>query len=46
MILRSHGKGTTKIFALASGYAELYERFCAEYDIFRNYLSECGISVR
>lgn len=36
MILRSHGKGTTKIFALASGYAELYERFCAEYDIFSN----------
>ena len=24
----ANGKGTTEIFALASGYAELYERYC------------------
>lgn len=28
LILQTCGKGTTKDFALASGYAELYERFC------------------
>lgn len=27
-IVSSNGKGMTKEFCLASGYAELYERFC------------------
>ena len=27
-ILGTNGKGTTKEFALASGYGELYERYC------------------
>ena len=28
IIARSNGKGATEIYSLASGYAELYERFC------------------
>lgn len=28
MIARSNGKGATEIYSLASGHAELYERFC------------------
>lgn len=30
-ICRSNGKGTTKEYALASGYGELYERFCGGF---------------
>ena len=27
-VLKTYGKGITKEFARASGYAEMYERFC------------------
>lgn len=30
-LLGANGKGTTKEYALASGYSELYERFCGGY---------------
>lgn len=36
-ILASNGKGMTEIFSLASGYAELYERFCNKITQFTNY---------
>ena len=35
-ILMSNGKGMTQSFALASGLAELYERFCTKLNIFQN----------
>lgn len=35
-VCRSNGKGTSKIYALASGYAELYERFCAGFGSFNS----------
>lgn len=31
LILGTNGKGTTEQYSLASGYAELYERFCNRY---------------
>ena len=31
-ITRANGKGVTKEYALASGYSELYERFCGGYE--------------
>lgn len=37
-IMRAHGKGTTEIFSLASGHAELYERFCNNCQNIRNLL--------
>ena len=36
-ILTANGKGMTEIFSLASGYAELYERFCNKITQFTNY---------
>lgn len=35
-ILQSNGKGMTKLFSLASGYAELYERYCNMHPILSN----------
>ena len=35
-ILAQNGKGTSKIFAIASGYAELFERFCTKNTIYGN----------
>lgn len=35
-ILSANGKGLSKIYALASGYAELYERFCEQNHYFSN----------
>lgn len=35
-ILDSNGKGVTKEYALASGYAELYERFCNKTNFIAN----------
>lgn len=39
-ILSQNGKGITKLYCLASGYGELYERFCSKEFIYNNpYLS-------
>ena len=35
-ILHSSGKGMTEAYALASGYAELYERFCSKCNFIRH----------
>ena len=35
-VQQSCGKGATKEFALASGYAELFERFCSNIHIYSN----------
>lgn len=35
-ILHSSGKGMTEVYALASGYAELYERFCNKCNFTRH----------
>ena len=40
VIFTSNGKGVTKEYALASGYAELYERFCNKlYHYYNNQVS-------
>ena len=36
LILRSNGKGMTESYSKASGYAELYERYCNKIDLFTN----------
>ena len=33
---RSNGKGLTELFAIASGYAEMYERYCNKIDYLSN----------
>lgn len=45
-IFNSCGKGTTKEFAEASGYAELYERYCNRIGIFTNpfFSNEVGLT--
>lgn len=41
-ILRSNGKGTTLEYSLASGYAELYERYCGGFHhTYETSLAEC-----
>ena len=35
-ITSQNGKGTSKDFCLASGYAELYERFCSRLGLYNN----------
>ena len=35
-VLHSSGKGMTEAYALASGYAELYERFCSKCNFIRH----------
>lgn len=35
-VLKSVGKGVTRDFCVASGLAELYERFCTKYNFFTN----------
>ena len=35
-IFSQNGKGATREFALASGYAELFERFCNKLGIYNN----------
>ena len=37
IILSQNGKGTTKEYCLASGYGELYERFCSKYFVLNNF---------
>lgn len=36
LYLSQNGKGATKLFCLASGYAELFERYCSNYSIYMN----------
>lgn len=36
LILISHGKGSTEIMSLASGYGELYERYTALFEVISN----------
>ena len=36
LILRANGKGMTESYSKASGYAELYERYCNKIDLFTN----------
>ena len=36
LIVTSHGKGSTKIMSLASGYGELYERYTALFEVISN----------
>ena len=35
--ITANGKGTSKLFCLASGFGELFERFCSEFHIYTNY---------
>ena len=37
LYISSNGKGTSELFCLASGFGELFERFCSEINIYTNY---------